>query len=776
MAVHQLLPTFSAGDATGQSALHFQLLLRRLGISGQLYASEVAPELTSVVQPASALHPRPDDLVLYHHGIASACAGTLMHLPCRRGVVFHNITPARFYPNGSLRQALLAGRSQLAAMAPHVHLAIGVSQYNCAELREAGYRNVHSVPLFVEPHRFAPAYADRAMSQRLAALGGPIVLSVSRIQAHKRFEDLVALHRELRRLRPDAQLVLVGGYAAGEPAFRALQRQAKTVGNVHFLGRVDHSQLVAAYRAARLFVSMSEHEGFGVPFLEAMASDVPVMAFAAAAVPETLGGRGIAFTEKRFAFLAELANQLIGDNADAEKLRKPILAGQKRRLDELSAEVAQRRLAEALASLPGAPLEAHEEARGSRAAPLPASLAARKKAAGASGPAAKKLKVGFIVQRYGEQITGGAEALARMVAHRLSPHWNITVLTTCAKDHLTWANELPAGDERDGPVRVKRFASTRPREMRAFNQLSRKRFGRPLDRLSEEHWVAEQGPLVPGLFEHLEHEGDQYDGFVAFTYLYTLSAWGLPMVADRAIMVPTAHDEAPFAFDLFSDVFERPRALFCSTPEEESLIERRFPRHARTRVVGVGVEVPSATRPARFMSTYGLTNRYLMYVGRIEAGKGIPELLAFYQKLRRSYEDAPDLVLAGAASMQVKGEGVRCLGRISERDKYDGLAGALATVVPSQYESLSLLALESFASGTPVLGNAASEVVAGQVQRSRAGALYQDAASFIDGVRQLGKGRELLKRRALSYAQGFTWAKVVSAYREEMNRIVERAA
>ncbi|HLL55127.1 MAG TPA: glycosyltransferase family 4 protein, partial [Myxococcaceae bacterium] len=575
MAVHQLIPTFVPGDATGQSALHFQLLLRQLGRFGELYAGEVAPALSSLVKPASALRPAPDDLVLYHHGIASPLSGQLMHLPCRRGLVFHNITPARFYEGSPLHESLVAGRAQLAAMAPHVDLAIGVSDFNAAELREAGYRNVHTVPLFVEPERFAADHADEGMKKRLRA-SGPTVLSVSRVMPHKRFEDLLSLHEELLRLEPEAQLVIAGGYEPGGAYFKKLRRQAKSLRGVRFLGRVTHAQLVAAYRSASVFVSMSEHEGFGVPLLEAMAAGVPVLAFAAAAVPETLGGRGIAFTEKRFAALAEVVREVCHD----APLRERLLQGQAERLRELSADTAREKLSRALRTV-------HPE---------PARAPVRK---------ARRPRVAFVVQRYGE-VSGGSELLTRQLAQHLVEHWDITVLTTCAKNHLTWENEFPEGPDRDGRVKVLRFPNTRVRRIHEFNALSDRVLNRPNDRLTEEHWVAEQGPLTPGLLRHLAESASDYDGFVFFTYLYATTAWGLPMVADRALLVSTAHDEAPIRLDLYAEVFERPRGLVCLTPEELAFVDQRFPRHAPAKVASVGIDFPEAD-PERLRRKHSLS-------------------------------------------------------------------------------------------------------------------------------------------------------------------------
>ena len=741
MAIHQLIPSFVPGDATGQAALHLQLLLRRMGHAGALYADEVGAGLEGLASPASALRPGPEDLVLYHHGIASPLSSRLMHLPCRRGIVFHNISPARFYTGLPLADALVAGRAQLAAMAPFADLAIGVSDFNAAELRAAGYRNVHTVPLFIEPERFSRASADPKLLKELAG-PGPVLLGVSRVMPHKRFEDLLTLHRELLRLRPQARLLMVGGYEPGSRYFRALKREARGLSGVHFLGRLSHAQLVAAYRSASVFVSMSEHEGFGVPLIEAMAAEVPVLAYAAAAVPETLGGAGVAFDQKRFAFLAELAVDLSEDVS----LRAPVLAGQTRRLEHFSAASAQLALARALEG--GLP----------RPAPRP-----RK--------APKRPRVGLVVQRYGE-VTGGAEKLAAQVAEHLAPHWDITVLTTCAKNHLSWENTFPSGpDEVDG-IQVLRFPSTRVRNIRGFNGLSRQVFDKPHERLREEQWVAEQGPLCPGLLDHLATTRDAYDGYLFFTYLYAPTVWGLPLVADRALLVPTTHDESPIRFGVYSDVFERPRALLCLTPEELTIIEKYFPNHARTRVVGVGVDRPEADG-ARFRKKHGLHGNYLLYVGRQEPGKGVGELLQHHQALKQRYADAPDLVLAGDTNMELSGQGVRYLGRIDEQDKHDALAGALAVVVPSRYESLSLLTLEAFAQGTPVLVNGRSDVLVGQVERSGAGRTYTDLESFIRGLREVGDERGPLGQKGLAYVQKQGWPQVVAAYREELERILE---
>ncbi|MBX7100624.1 MAG: glycosyltransferase [Myxococcaceae bacterium] len=745
MIVHQLLPSFVPGDAMSAAAIGLRLLLRRLGHAGEVFAGEVAPGFGSLVRPARALRSGSCDLVLYHHGIASPLAGRMLLWRGPFGVVFHNITPARFYAGTRLEEPLRSGRAQLAALATRAAVGIGVSDLNARELTAAGFPKVTVVPLFVESARFDHERADADFARRLADGGRPLVLAVGRVVPHKRVEDLLSLHAELRAIHPQARLLIVGKGAKGQAHHRALEARARALGGVTFSGPLAHAELVAAYRTADVYVSMSEHEGFGVPLVEAMAAELPVLAFGAAAVRETMGGHGLTFTEKRFASLAELVSLVVED----ESLRARLIDGQRRRLDALSPLAAEQALGHALQGL-------------ARAAPAAAPLAPRRK--GKVRP-----RLALVVQRYGETVTGGAEAHARMIAQRLSADVQVEVLTTTAKDHLTWTNAFTPGPERDGDVKVLRFRVERERRMRAFNRLSEERFAQGNDLVAEEHWLAEQGPVVPQLQEHLAREAHQYDAVAFFTYLYAPTAWGVPLVAQKALVVPTAHDEPPLRFDAFADVFERPRALLCNTPEEVELIRQRFPAAARTRVVGVGVKAPNA-RGARFAEKYGLTGSYLLYVGRREAGKGVGWLLELHRVLVKRFHDAPTLVLAGDGDLPARGERVRALGRISEQDKWDGLSGALAAVVPSQFESLSLLALEAFACGTPVVVNAASSVLAGHVARSGAGATFSDAEGYADAVRRVGAARKPLGVQALRYSRRFDWSAVLDAWREEIDR------
>ncbi|MHB8418514.1 MAG: glycosyltransferase family 4 protein [Myxococcales bacterium] len=527
-----------------------------------------------------------------------------------------------------------------------------------------------------------------------------------------------------------------------------MRERAEPLGkSVRFLGAVSQHELCACYRAAHLFVSMSEHEGFGLPLVEAMAAGVPVVAFDAGSVREALGGAGALFAPKSFEHVAALCEILLDDPLR----RRRVIDAQRLRAAKLSPEATLEPLSQALAAaLGGSRAEAPRRPRG--------------KAAGDGRP-----RVAFVVPRYGEEVVGGAERHCRNVAQRMSRRWRVEVLTSCATDYLTWANALPPGVSADGAVTVRRFPAARARDMRELNAFSRRLFGRAQERLTEERWVAEQGPDCPGLLRHLIEQRDAYDGFVFFTYLYAPTVLGLPVAGRKALFVPTAHDEAPLRFGLYRQAFASPAATLFNTPEEQALCEGLFemPRVHR-EVVGVGVEA-RAGDPAALRGRLGLRGDYLLYLGRIAEGKGLRELLAGYALLRRRLGAlAPALVLAGPDEMRVAEQpGVELPGPLNEASKWDALAGAALVVVPSAVESLSLLALEAWGAGKAVLANGDSPVLTGQVRRSEAGVTYRGAADLAEQAQALLA--EPARRRRLGDAGR---AYVAAHYRWE--RIEER--
>lgn len=730
MRVHHLVQSLVPGDAMGAAAVEFAALARSLGHAGEIFAVDLSPELVALARPAPALAPAPDDLVLYHHGIGSPLVSRLLMWRCRKAVVYHNVTPARFYPGTRIVEYLDQGRAQLRALAGRVDVAIGVSPYNARELAAAGHHDPAIVPLPVDPRRLDEVPGVRR-ARHLE------VLCVGRVVVHKRVDQAIEVFRALRATRPDARLTVVGTCDGGSEHVRALFRASRDLPDLRFAGKVTHEELVRHYREARAFLSMSEHEGFGVPLVEAMVCGVPVFARAAAGVPDTLGGAGVAFDD---ASPHEVAALIAAVDED-DSVRSRLLDGQTRRARDFEPARAAEALGAALARV------------------APARPRVR--------PVRPQPRVAFVVQRYGE-VVGGAERLCRLVAERMARHWDVEVLTTCARDFITWANAVPAGESREGGVMVRRFPVRRPRNVVAFNGLSGGMFGRRHDRVAEERWLAEQGPVAPGLLAHLADLA--YDGYVFFTYLYATTVHGLPLVSGRAVLVPTAHDEPAIRFGLYRDVFAAPRELLCSSPEEVALIERLFPDAAPRREVGIGVEAPPADGD-RFRRRRNLPGTYLLYLGRIDSKKGCPELLAQYALLRRRDPEGPPLVLVGEASIPVGGEGVVHVGRVDDAEKHDAIAGAIAVVMPSPMESLSLTTLEAMAHGRPALVNADCDVLAGHVARSGGGIAYRGADGLAEAIARARRDGEAMGRRGRAYVEGrYTWTRIEDAYLDVADR------
>jgi len=341
-------------------------------------------------------------------------------------------------------------------------------------------------------------------------------------------------------------------------------------------------------------------------------------------------------------------------------------------------------------------------------------------------------EVAFVVQRYGPDVTGGSETLAREVATRLVPSHRVSVFTTCARDYVTWRNELPEGEDDESGVVVRRFRVEEERDLAAFNAFSDTLYDRPHSLADEHEWLRRQGPFAPALVEALAREAGRFAAVVFFTYLYYPTYWGLKAVPGRRVLVPTTHDEPPLRFDLYREVFGLPEAFAFLTPAEERLVRARFPIGDRpARVAGMGVDIRGGPEVAGFREKHGLARPYVIYAGRIDAGKGCAEMLRHFDRFRARHMDAAEMVLIGRMALpELDQPGVRYLGYLSEGEKLSALAGAEVVVCPSPYESLSIVLLEGMALGTPGLVNARSEVLKDHCLVSNAGLFYDDGDEF----------------------------------------------
>jgi glycosyltransferase involved in cell wall biosynthesis len=380
-------------------------------------------------------------------------------------------------------------------------------------------------------------------------------------------------------------------------------------------------------------------------------------------------------------------------------------------------------------------------------------------------------RLAFVVQRYGAEVTGGSESLARAVAERLTGY-AVTVFTTCARDYVTWRNELPEGSERLAGVEVVRFRSEEERDLRAFNARSEALYGRTASEGEELDWLRQQGPYCPRLIEALEARNSDFEAVLFFTYLYFPTVHGLRAAPERSVLVPTAHDEPPLRFSIYEGTFRTPRALaFCSGPEE-ALVRSRFRLRdgAATAVCGIGVDVPESPDVDSFRIRHDVKGPYAVYAGRIDEGKGCAEMIGFYERYRRDVRGAAELLLIGKLAMELpRTPGVRYLGFLSEAEKMAALAGARAVVCPSPFESLSIVLLEGFGLRTPGIVNARSAVLADHCRRSNGGLSYSNVEEFSECLDLLVSQpalRAALGENGKAYVgRDYRWDAVLERYR-----------
>jgi glycosyltransferase involved in cell wall biosynthesis len=349
--VNQWVPAAHRGDAIGDSARHIRDLLRRMGHQSDLYALTIDEDLSGNVLPFEDPEARRGDVTIFHFAVPSPMTAAFAQLRSGRILQYHNVTPPRFfapYDPALFRLAVLA-RQELMSLVGKLDLAFGVSEYNRQELEALGFSPTGVFPLAIDTSRITSTVERPALER---VLGDELVnfLFVGRIAPNKMIEDHIRLAEHYKRY-VDAyyRFIFVGRYDAVPRYYsviRALMAEYRMLNERFvFTGPVPDEDLAIYYRHAAVYISLSEHEGFCAPLIEAMAADVPILAFSAAAVPETLGGAGVQFAPKDLEYAAELAGALAFD----DRLRADVISGQRRRLADFDEAHTVRRLAAMLA-------------------------------------------------------------------------------------------------------------------------------------------------------------------------------------------------------------------------------------------------------------------------------------------------------------------------------------------------------------------------------------------------------------------------------------------
>jgi glycosyltransferase involved in cell wall biosynthesis len=387
------------------------------------------------------------------------------------------------------------------------------------------------------------------------------------------------------------------------------------------------------------------------------------------------------------------------------------------------------------------------------------------------------MKLAVVVQRYGADINGGAELHARYIAERLARHASVEVMTTCARDYVTWKNELPAGVEQVNGITVRRFPVAHERKPHEFGRRSIQVFDKRHSLAEELRWLDSEGPASPALVQHVEAAAAAFDFVVLFSYRY-YHAWHLARrIPEKAVIVPTAERDPAIGLSMFGPVLRGVRGLMYNSPEERAMIQAAANNAAVPGVVvGVGSDVPERTEPERFRRKFGMKRPFAIYIGRIDENKGCPELFSHFQRYAAAFPRGLDLVLVGSAIIDVpKHPRIHHLGFLDDRDKFDALAAADLLIMPSYFESLSMVALEAWALGRPVLANAHCDVLKGQCLRSNAGLFYETYEEFVEALyslesngplnARLGRnGREFFKRN-------YAWPVIEKKYVDMFDRL-----
>jgi glycosyltransferase involved in cell wall biosynthesis len=387
------------------------------------------------------------------------------------------------------------------------------------------------------------------------------------------------------------------------------------------------------------------------------------------------------------------------------------------------------------------------------------------------------VKIALVVQRYGLQVNGGAELHARYIAEHLARHLEVEVLTTCAVDYVTWRNELPEGVELVNGVSVRRFRVAHERSPRAFGRASVRVFEQRHSLRDELRWLDSEGPTSPALIRYIGRHAGTFDYFVFFSYRYYHAFHGARAAVGKAILVPTAERDAAIGLSIFRPVFSGVRALMYNSPEERAMIEARADNsHVPSVVVGVGSEVPPRPQPGRFRQKFGITGPFAVYVGRIDENKGCKELFDFFRSYLAEGGGRLSLVLIGNSLLPIPADArIRHLGFLDDSDKFDAMAAADLLIMPSYYESLSMVTLEAWALGKPVLVNGRCDVLKGQAIRSHAGLYFGTEAEFVETLSAIEHNRWLsagLGRNGRQFFRThYDWPVIERKYMDMLGRL-----
>ena len=381
------------------------------------------------------------------------------------------------------------------------------------------------------------------------------------------------------------------------------------------------------------------------------------------------------------------------------------------------------------------------------------------------------MKIGIVVQRYGEDVTGGAELHARLIAENLKFFHEVEVFTTCAKDYITWKNEYPPGTTEVQSIPVHRFPVEKPRNPDVYARIEKQLLYSEHSIEEELLWLKEEGPYSPALVHAVRQRKDDFDAWIHFSFRYYTTVETLKVTRNKGFLVPTAEEDPIIYFKIFRELFHLPAGIFYNSIEEKRLIQGVARNYTVPGiVVGVGIEEEIHGRARIFYQRYNIGHPFMLYVGRIDVSKGVDTLMRWYVKMAsHAKRSIPDLVLIGAQKIPlVKSKRIHYLGFVDPQTKFDAISACESLVNPSALESLSMIVLEAWHERKPVLVNGKCAVLKGQVIRAQGGLYYETYSEFAAMVKKLHRDHSLRKILGENgyeyYSQHYTWNKIIEKY------------